>query len=146
MSPFLLWIVFTVSAIFGMVGYDVVIKLASEKINVFVFTTLLTLAAFAAHFGVSAVYRSFNPELSLKVSSATIGLAVLGGIAFMIMNIGFFMGVKYGGLVRTNTLWLVGGLILTAIVGVLAFEEELTLAKIGGIILGIGSIYLLASE
>lgn len=146
MSHSFLWIAFTVSAILGMVGYDVVIKLASDKINVFVFTMLLTMAAFAAHLGVASIYKMFHPEISFKVSAATLGLAVLGGIAFMIMNVGFFMGVKYGGLVRTNTLWLIGGLILTAIVGILAFEEELTLAKIGGIVLGLSAIYLLAME
>jgi multidrug transporter EmrE-like cation transporter len=56
------------------------------------------------------------------------------------------MGVKYGGLVKTNTIWLIGGLILTTIIGLAVFQESLTVAKIIGILLGLTSIFLLVAE
>lgn len=142
----LIWLAFVSLAVLGMIFYDVAIKLAVDKINVFSFTAAMTLFALLGHIAALGLYKYFNPETDLKVGTYGITLALLGAAGILMMDIGFFMGVKYGGLIRTNTVWLIAGLVITAIISLLAFHEQLTSLKLLGIALGVVSVILLAAE
>lgn len=143
MSIPILWLIFTSTAIVGMVGYDVAIKLATEQINVFAFTTILVGFAFAMHLLALLVYKVTVPDASLSLNTKTIGWAALGGLGLVVMDIGFYLGVKYGGLAMTNAVWLIGGLILSVILGYYAFHEPIDIKKIIGVAFGLLAIYLM---
>lgn len=128
-----------------MVGYDVAIKLATEQINVFAFTTVLVGFAFAMHLFVLLVYKVVTPDASLSLNAKSVGWAALGGLGLIVMDIGFYLGVKHGGLAMTNAVWLIGGLILSVLLGYYAFHEPIDFKKILGITLGLLAIYLLVS-
>jgi hypothetical protein len=49
MTAPIIWLLYTSFAIVAMVAYDIALKIASEKINVFYFTAALSLAAFIVH-------------------------------------------------------------------------------------------------
>jgi drug/metabolite transporter (DMT)-like permease len=143
MTSLALWLFFTVSAIFGMVGYDIAIKAATDKANAFAFTTILALSAFIAHLAIWGGYKYFNPETPTKLSSQSLLLAIGAGLGLVIMDVGFFLGVRSGGLIRTNSVWLIGGLVLTVLCGCLFFGEYLNFARTLGIVLGVASILLM---
>ena len=129
-----------------MVGYDVAVKIATDRANVFSFTAALVFAGFAAHLAVLGLYRYLSPATPLRLDTKETLWALAGGIGLLVMNIGFFMGVHYGGLVKTNTVWLVGGLLLSTLIGFMFFHEQITAFKLLGIGLGTLSIIFLVIE
>ncbi len=141
----IVWLFFTGAAILGMVGYDVAIKLASAQINVFVFTACLAMMALLCHILVLAGYKYLNPQTNLNIDAKGYLYALAGGLGLTVMNLGFFVAVKYGGLSVTNAVLLIGGLVITVILGYFAFNEYLDYKKVLGILLGILSIYFLVT-
>lgn len=143
MNITLLWFLYTFAAILGMVGYDVAIKLATEEINAYLFTTILVLSGLIGHLVVLLVYKLHAPEANTQINLHTIGLAAIGGLGLVVMDVCFFLGVKTGGLAATNAVWLIGGLILTVLVAFLFFNETITLRSLFGVLFGIVSIFLM---
>ncbi len=140
MASTAVWAIFVGLSIAGIVAYDVAVKIGTERSNVFVFMGVLMLMTFVIHLFAFGAYKQFQPEATLYLSRNILLLLLCGAIGLAAVNFGFFYAVKYGGLVRTNAVWLIGSLILTTLVGFGVFRESLDLYKIIGIMLGIASV------
>lgn len=139
-----LWILFCSLTVIGALGYNVAVKIASDGTNVFFFTVLITTVALLGHLVAFFIYKMwFLGDKSIEISSLGIAMAILAGLSIVMIDLAFFMAVKSGGIILTQTFWTVGGLIFTAIVGFFFFKEYLDLYKVIGIVLGIASLLFL---
>lgn len=146
MSPALIWLTFVFISLIGVIGYDYAYKISVDKVDPYSFTALLAGVAFLVHIVMLAIYKYFQPAADVKMGSGYAGMAVLAGVAVVMIDFGLFIAIKHGGLVKTNTVWLVGGLVLTVMMGVLIFKEAMTYERMLGIVLGVAAMALMVKE
>lgn len=65
------------------------------------------------------------------------------GILYAILGMGLRQMIRKKGLIAGNATYDFLGIIGSSIIAVLYFGEKLTIHKIGGLLLGMGSLYLL---
>lgn len=139
-----LWILFASLTVLGALGYNIAVKVASDSTNVFIFTVIITTVALLGHLAAFFIYKFwFMDENKIEISHMGIWMAVLAGLSIVMIDLAFFMAVKSGGIIMTQTFWTIGGLILTALAGFFIFKEYLDLYKLIGIVLGITSLLFL---
>ena len=140
----LVWFFFASLTVLGTLFYNFSVKAAGEIINPFVFTVILTFVALAGHlaaFGVNKIF--FTQDLKFEFGTNGLIFAAIAGIGVVIIDLAYFYAVRSGGLVLTNAFWVIGGLIATATIGFLFFQEGVTATKLLGLFLGIASLVLL---
>lgn len=146
MTSQIYWLFFMALTVLGSVGYNVAVKSAGEQVNVFVFTVTLTAVAFVGHLVAFLIYKyNFHGGEKLEINSMGIWMAVLAGISVVIIDLGFFLSVKSGGMVVSQAVWTIGSLLFVVIVGLYFFKEGLDLYKLIGVILGVVSLGLLVN-
>ncbi len=75
--------------------------------------------------------------------AAGIGWSVLTGLCVGVGTILFFLLFQKGGPLSAVPMVLAGGAAIMAVAGVLFFKETLTVARVAGIAMAIGGLYLL---
>lgn len=138
------WLLFMALTVLGSLGYNVALKVAGDQINVFVFTVTLTAIAFFGHLVALLIYKyNFQGAEKLEISPMGLWMAAFAGLSVVVIDLGFFLAVKSGGMVLSQAVWTIGSLLLVALVGLYFFKESLDLYKILGLILGVVSLGLL---
>lgn len=124
--------------------YNAAVKLAGDIINPFVFTVLLTAVAFAGHMAAFGINKSFF-DTDLKFNFGTSGFifAAMAGLGVVIIDLAYFYAVRAEGLAVTNAFWVIGGLIATALISLLFFQEAISGTRALGIALGLVSLILI---
>ncbi|MBN8521368.1 MAG: hypothetical protein J0L77_05665 [Alphaproteobacteria bacterium] len=141
------WFLFISLALIGTAGFNVANKLAANQIDAFLFTTIMTFVSFLGQGLIFAGYKFFfNVNEKLDVSSQGIGLAIIAGISVALINIGYFLAVKQGGLIPSQIGWAVGGTLTVTIIGCLFFKEHIDIYKLIGLMLAIISIFLIVKK
>lgn len=144
LSTGIVWAFCVALSIIGIVGYDVAVKYGTISSNVFSFMAALTALACVMHLLVLGVYRATHPTAVLDISPMAWVFLFVAAFGLLAVDFSFFYAVKLGGLVRTNAIWLVGGLLVATFVGCVFFKEPLNTSKIIGVILGVASIFFIA--
>jgi multidrug transporter EmrE-like cation transporter len=141
------WMFFISLVLIGCAGYNVALKIAGDQINIFLFSAILTVVASIGHFLILFIYKYMisNGE-KLEFTSVGLYMGVLAGVAVILIDIGLFMAIKTGGLVVSQSVWTVGGLILSVIIGFYFFKEGFDVYKAAGIVLGIVALGLLMRQ
>lgn len=140
----MIWFVFASLAVIGSVTYNFAVKLSGHIINPFVFTILLTAVAFAGHLAAYGINKSFfDTQLKFEFPMQAFWYAFFAGIGIVVIDLAYFYAVKSGGIASTSAFWAVGSLSVTALLGLMFFQETLSLEKIAGVFLGGVSLYLL---
>lgn len=138
-----LWLTLASLAALGAVVYNTSVRIATDTINPFLFTMIITAVAFVGHIGAFLAYRYFYSGQELLFSAKGTWAAVAAGLAIVMIDLAFFFAVKMGGLALSNGIWIVGGTVITAIVAVCVFKESLDAYKIAGLVLGLVGLALL---
>lgn len=135
---------FIAITVLGAVAYNIAVKVAGEDTNVFLFSVILTATAFLGHIIALIAFKfGFEETQNLDYSLKGLIFAVVAGLGVIAIDLGYYMAVKAGGIVVSQAIWTVGGLILTAILGILFFKEYIDIYKLTGVALGIISLLLL---
>ncbi len=139
------WLIFASLTTIGAVVYNSSVRVATESINPFLFTLLITATAFAGHIIAFLIYVFLQGQSisTLPYSSKGLMAGIVAGIAIVVIDLAFFFAVRSGGLAITNAVWVVGGTVLTAIIGYYVFKETLDAYKIAGLFLGALGLVLL---
>ncbi len=142
----MIWLFFASMTVIGATAYNFAVKMSGDHINVFLFTTYLTIAAFIGHFIILLIYKyGFAGGESLKSTPLSIWMAIIAGLAVVVIDIGFFLAVKQGGIIPSQLFWTIGSTVLVAVMGVLYFKEMITLQTLIGMGLGLVSVWLIVT-
>lgn len=139
------WLLFASFTVIGSVAYNVGMKLGSPGVNPFGFVFVMTafillvlgLCCLVAKFG-------FKADVAQGMTGHAVKYAALCGCAAALIDVGFFLALRYGAIVSTQVFWTVGGMSVLAIVAALFFKEPLTLTKALGVAFGIASVFLIS--
>lgn len=142
MSPF--WLLFASLTVVGSVGYNVGMKLGSPGTNPFVFTFVMT-AVILLILGVCclAAKYGFKVDMEQGMNVRALKYAALCGGSAALIDIGYFLALRYGSLIPTQMFWTVGGTVALAVFASLFLNETMTLTKALGIAFGIVSVVLI---
>ncbi len=140
----LVWAFCVVLSVIGIVGYDVAVKYGTISSNAFSFMAALACLASVMHLLVLGVYKATHAQAALSISPTAWVFLFFAALGLLSVDFSFFYAVKLGGLVKTNAVWLIGGLLVTTFIGSVFFKEPLDAYKIIGVILGIASILFIA--
>ena len=139
----ILGLLFTFVAIVGNVTYLSGLKLADGRINPFFFTFLLSAVALIGHTVTLLFYRYvMGEQVNLFYDSRGALLAVLVGLAVVVIDFSLFFAFRHGSAINTHVALAVGTAISFAAVSVWLFGESVTPTRAVGIGLGLVSLVL----
>ncbi len=139
-----LWLFFASLTVFGTILYNFSVKMAGEIINPFVFTVILTMVALTGHLAAYGINKQFfSPDLKFSFTTTGFILAATAGLGVVIIDLAYFYAVRSGGLAITNAFWVIGGLIVTALISYMFFNEAIGGVKALGFALGVVSLILI---
>ena len=144
----MLWVFYISLTVIGATIYNIAVKVSGDQINVFVFSVFLTMAALAGHIILLLIYKygCFTDGKSLQISTVGITMAVFAGLSVTLIDVGYFLAVKEGGMISSQLVWTVGGTLLVALIGFLYFKEILSIQKLAGIAFGLASVWLVIGQ
>ncbi len=143
----LTWFLFISLTLLGAIGFNVANKLAVSQIDGFIFTTIMTFASFVGQLILFLGYKFFFlGDAKLEMSSSGVALAIIAGLSIAVINIGYFLAIKEGGLIPSQIFWAVGGTLAMSLIGFLFFKEHIDSYKIAGLILAVISIILIVKK
>ncbi len=145
MSP--LWLLFASLTVAGSLAYNMGMKLGTESMNAFTFTLILTLSILAIQVPLLlAAKYVFHQDIAQGFETRNIMLAVMAGLGAALIDIACFFALRYGTVTATQIFWAVGSTIAVALFSALFFKEQITAARLAGIVLGVISLYLITRE
>jgi uncharacterized membrane protein len=139
-----LWLLFATLTVIGGTTYTVATKLGAPGTNPFGFTFIMTLVILLI-LGVCclAAQYGFKVDVTKGMSPHALKYAVLCGGAAALIDIGYFLALRYGNVIPTQLFWVIGDMVLVAVFAVLFLNEAMTWTKALGIVLGIASVLLI---
>lgn len=132
------WVYITTIALIISVVSRIFWKHVADKVDPVLGVPLAYSAAFISAL---IVFLYFRPEL--KVTKSVFIPLILAGCFFVVMDILLMNAFKTGPLSLVYSYFLIGSIILATVLGVIIFEETLTLKIVIGILSGVLSILLL---
>ena len=85
----------------------------------------------------------FSGRWDQKADAAGIGWSAVTGVCVGVGTILFFLLFQKGGPLSAVPMVLAGGAAIMAVAGVLFFKEPLSVARVAGIVMALGGLYLL---
>ena len=139
-----LWLLFATLTVIGGTTYTVATKLGSGGTNPFGFTFIMTLVILLI-LGVGCLIAQYGYKVDVMrgMNGPALKYVVLCGCAAALIDIGYFLALRYGSVIPTQIFWVVGDLVLVAIFATLVLGEALTPIKALGIVAGIVSVLLI---
>ncbi|MFA5041494.1 MAG: EamA family transporter [Bdellovibrionales bacterium] len=142
-----LWLLFATLTVIGGTTYTVATKLGAPGTNPFWFTFIMTVVILVILGACCLIAQyGFKVEVTQGMSPHAVKYAVLCGIAAALIDVGYFLALRYGGVIPTQVFWVIGDLVLVAIFAVLILGEVITWQKALGIALGIASVLLITMK
>ena len=141
------WLLFVSLTVVGGLMYNVSAKLATANMSPFVFTLALGLTVFVAQSVSFLVAKyAFKVDVLSGLTANGIVFAVVAGLGAALVDICYFLALRYGTPTASLAFWSIGSLIALTIFSILVFKEVMTLSKACGILLGIVSLYLISRQ
>lgn len=139
-----LWLLFATLAVLGGSTYTVCMKLGVTNANPFFFG-LVTALAFAVVLGAACLTAKFgfHIEVTQGMDARAYKFAALCGGASALIGVTYFLALRYGSVIPTQTYWAIGDIVLTSALAIALFGEALTVQKAVGMLLGAASIFLI---
>jgi bacterial/archaeal transporter family protein len=139
-----LWLLFATLTVIGGSSYTVFTKLGAPGTNPFWFTFVMTLVILFILGACCLIAQyGFKVEVAQGMTPQAFKYAALCGVAAALIDIGYFLALRYGGVIPTQVFWVVGDLVVVAAFAVLLLGETMTLTKAVGIAFGIVSVLLI---
>lgn len=136
------WIFFIFLTIFGATVYNITVKLAGDDTNPFIFGVILSVFALIGHGIAAFFYWLHKGEQLFAISPMAIWLTIFAGLSIVAIDVGYFLAVKHGGVVASQTVWTVGALLLITLISYLFLGEQMSVIKLAGVLLGALSVIL----
>lgn len=142
MSP--LWLLFASMTVVGSVAYNVGMKMGGTGVNPFGFTFVMT-SVILALLGLCCLVAQFGFKTNVLqgMNLHAVKYAALCGAAAALIDIGYFLAIRSGGMIPTQVFWTIGGMVALAVVAALFMGEAMTATKALGIAFGIVSVFLI---
>ncbi len=139
-----LWLLFATLTVIGGTTYTVATKLGSGGTNPFGFTFVMTLVILVI-LGIGCLVAQYGYKVDVMkgLDGPALKYVILCGCAAALIDIGYFLALRYGSVIPTQIFWVVGDLVLVAVFATLVLNETLTLTKALGIAAGIISVLLI---
>lgn len=138
------WILFAGLTVVGSLAYNVCMRLATDRINGFLFVFLCTLTTTLGQFVVFSLAKGIGKVNVFEGASLqTCGLAVGAGLGVVLIDVAYFFALRTGSLLASQAVWTIGGMLSITAVALFAFHEPMTLQKALGIALGIVALALI---
>ncbi len=139
-----LWLLFATLTVIGGTTYTVTTKLGMPGTNPFGFTFVMTLVILLI-LGIGCLVAQYGLKIDVLkgMSGPSLKYAVLCGFAAALIDIGYFLALRYGDVISTQIFWVIGDLVLVALFAALILGEVVTWQKALGIALGIASVLLI---
>jgi multidrug transporter EmrE-like cation transporter len=135
---------FTLTLILACIATTLVLCLRAipTDVNPFLFMALVTLGA-----AIGLAGYCLATGISLDIGGKATKIALMAGCSVAILDLGFIFMFRKGATVSVSMqVFRVGGIVLSAFVGLVLFQEGLNLVKLAGIALACLSVYLLSSK
>lgn len=141
-----LWLLFATLTVIGGTTYTVATKLGSAGTNPFGFSFVMTLIILVI-LGVSCLIAQYGFKADvmrgLSVNGPAFKYVVLCGFAAALIDVGYFLALRYGLVIPTQIFWVIGDMVMVTIFATLLLGENLTPIKALGIVAGILSVLLI---
>ncbi len=142
MSP--LWLLFASMTVVGSVAYNIGMKMGGAGVNPFAFTFVMTSVILAILGACCLVAQfGFKTDVMQGMSLHATRYAALCGAAAALIDIGYFLAIRSGGMIPTQVFWTIGGMVALAVVAALFMGEAMTATKALGVAFGIISVLLI---
>lgn len=142
----LLWLLFISLAVVGSVAYSSGMKLGGHAgMNPFGYAVVLSVVVFTFEL-LSCLAAKFVFKVNVweGVNPQTVKFAVLTGAGAAMVDICFFLALRNGSVIASQTFWNVGIVVAMAALSVLVWGETVSPLKALGIAMGIASVVLIA--
>ncbi len=139
-----LWLAFATLAVVGGASYTVCMKYGAANANPFFFGFITALAVVVIQ-GVACLVLKYglHTDLAQGMTPQTYKFAGLCGAASALIGITYFLALRYGSIIPTQTYWAIGDIVLTSTLALALFGETMTWMKALGMVMGAASIVLI---
>ncbi|MDD4616546.1 MAG: hypothetical protein PHW76_05445 [Alphaproteobacteria bacterium] len=140
----LYWLFFLSLAIVGSFAYTAGMKFGAPTMSPFGYAVIMNVVVLSAQlvFALTAKY-GFKVDVAQGINSRTIKFAILTGCGAAMVDLCFFLALRYGSVVSSQIVWQVGSILLIGTAAVLFWGEALSLQKALGVLLGLASLILI---
>ena len=138
-----LWFLFACLTVVGSLTYNVNVKMGTTHTNVFAFVFVMSACLFCLQIVIFLITKyGFKVDMSTALSSQTFKYAGTAALGVAVIDIFYFLAIRYGTPIQSQMFWTIGGMIALAAFSFLFFKEPMPPVKLIGIILGIISLVL----
>ena len=139
-----LWLLFATLTVIGGTSYTIFTKLGAPGTNPFWFTFIMTLVILVI-LGIGCLVSQYGYKIDVTqgMNPHALKFAVLCGGAAALIDIGYFLALRYGDVIATQVYWVIGDMIAVTVFAVLLLGETITLTKALGVAFGIVSVLLI---
>jgi len=138
------WTLCVALAALGGLVYNASSKYSADHMNVYGFALVLQGVGFLIALTSFLVARfGFNVDVMRGMDQKGIVFAAATGLGALAYDVAFNAALRGGSLSKTQTVAVVGSVILTAIFSTLVFKEAMSPTKMLGIAFGIASVCLM---
>jgi uncharacterized membrane protein len=139
-----LWALFISLAVVGSFAYTAGMKFGAPSMSPFGYALIMNIFVLSAQTIIffTAKY-GFKVDVLQGVNAKSAQFAVLTGAGAVLVDLCFFLALRYGSVISSQIVWTVGSIIAMALFSAWYFGEAITLAKALGIGCGIASVILL---
>ena len=129
------WLFFISLTVVGGLLYNVGAKLATASLTPFLFTASLAFFVFVIQTSSFLIAKyGFKIDVMGGVTASGIRFAALAGLGAALIDICYFLALRYGTPSASLAFWSIGSLIALTIFAILVFKEVMTLSKACGIL------------
>ena len=140
----LLWLLFASLSVVGSVAYTGGMKFGAPSMNTFGYVFVMNVIVLSLEFILCLIARyGFKVDVTQGINTNTIKFAVLTGFGAMMVDVCFFLAIRYGSVSSTQVFWTVGVIFVTAVLSAFFLGESISLTKAVGIVFGIVAVVLI---
>lgn len=141
----LTWLPFALMSVTGIVAYGVAMKISSNSINPFLFSTLINGSAFVLNLLI-LYFVPTTRTLPLLTNKLSIILGLCCGLAAVCIDVGYFLMMRSSPTGMTIGIPFIGvvNIAIMALMGVLFFHEKILTQHYWGILFAIIAVGLLS--
>lgn len=143
----MIWLLYVALGTFSLTAYNLVTKIIGGKVEPLIATSIATVSSAVILITITLIhyYREGLSVSDSNVIGGNLGLAVLMGVCFTGINLGYIFAFAKGGPVGAVGPIISGGSIaLVVISSIFLFGEGITLNKIlGALFLGTGILFIM---
>jgi uncharacterized membrane protein len=139
-----LWLLFATLTVIGGSSYTLFTKLGASGTNPFWFTFVMTLVILLI-LGAGCLVSQYGYKIDVTqgMNPHALAYAALCGVSAAVIDVGYFLALRYGAVIPTQVFWVIGDLVVVAVFAIAFLGEHMTLTKALGLAFGIVSVLLI---